>query len=165
METVPVRLICFPCADPAAWWLTYYPPGGTAGSAGFPILTRGLQGSADSRVWLCQNEARMEEERSCSVSFPFIFLILRVCLKTLDYSINRKRLLHGLGRRMISESVRFNHIWGLHLTCIFSWDFWLDCKSLFSLLWNTYENFNFYCWNSQFYGTPLSRNSNINNFW
>lgn len=40
METVPVRLICFPDADPAMWWLTYYPPGGAAGSAGFPVLNR-----------------------------------------------------------------------------------------------------------------------------
>lgn len=147
METVPVRLICFPGADPAMWWLTYYPPGGTAGSAGFPVLTRGPQGSADSRVWLPEwsQDGRREELQyhlpPCIswASFPVIFLILRVCLKTLDYSINRKKTSSRPGKEndfWVSEIQP--HVGGFTWLA-FSVEIFNLTVSLFSLLQNTWE--------------------------
>ena len=75
METVPVRLICFPGADPVVWWLTYYPPGGTAGSAGFPILNRGPQGSADSPESDCARMKPGWKKKGAAVSSPSLHFL------------------------------------------------------------------------------------------
>lgn len=95
-------------------------------------------------------------------SFSFIFLILRVCLKTLDYSINRKKT----GKEndfWVSEIPP--HVGGFTWLAFSVETFDLTVNLSFLCYRTHMRTLISTCWNSQFYGTPLSRNSNINDFW
>lgn len=76
METIPVRLVCLLGAYPAVEVALGHilPSWGYSWLYGLSYSDRHPQGSANScGVQVCQNEARMEKERSCSITSLLAF--------------------------------------------------------------------------------------------